>query len=113
MIDPTLSASLSMIQAAPCSGWKDVFKRSGLSYIIKALAPEKTLEETKKIPRETEVDDMRKTCQELKKTDVQLQWLWEGILDKTNIYYLAACLQLVNIHLGSSRHTSLVSNPWE
>ena len=42
MIDPTLSASLSMIQAAPCSGWKDVFKRSGLSYIIKALAPEKT-----------------------------------------------------------------------
>ena len=57
MIDPTLSVSLSMIQAAPCSGWKGVLKRSGFRY-IKALAPEKNPEETKKRPRETEADDM-------------------------------------------------------
>ena len=77
------------------SGWKDMLKRSGLQVHQSTCSGKKNLEEIKKRPRETEVDNMRKTCQELKRTDVQLQWLWEGMLDKKNIYYLTACLQLV------------------
>ena len=114
MIDPTLSASLSMIQAAPCSGWKDVFKRSGLSYIIKALAPEKKpWKKQRKDQEKPKWTIWGRRVRNSKKQMYNCSGYGRAFWTRQTSITFAACLQLVNIHLGSSRHTSLVSNPWE